>query len=445
MKKGMAYIIGEIKRLLRFIHNELWEVELHTMPRHRAFFVRVLRTGHLVIRGIKHDNIPLHASALTLGALISMVPILAITFALYKGLGAGQEEVETMVVDWMADMPEEFQSFVLEMFEQYAAVNFAAMGGIFLAVVIFVVIKMLTSIEESFNRVWYISDSRNLVRRISNYISVLVIVPILVVAAGAAIAIVDTFFSEQVESVAWIYRSLLRLGPLIAVWLAFTFLYMFVPNTRVRLGPGLISGLVGALMWLAWQKTYVAFQFGISKHNAIYGTFASVPIFLGWLYVSWIIVLLGAEVAFATQNSETYKLDRTSTDASAKSRLMIAIGVVQRAARALVGSGEVFDAQAYAKEMKVSVRLVNDIVRLFERAGLMAGLAEQPGCYVLLRSPDLLSVREVVETVLKDGAGPEELGLDHLDTTVQELWAKWDHAATVPFDAVKVRDLVRDD
>lgn len=441
MSAWMEQVKAMARRVIRFIHQELWEVELNALPPHRRFLVRILRTGHLVIRGIKHDNIPLHASALTLGTLISIVPILAITFALYKGLGAGQEDVQSMVVEWMADMPEEFQNFILDMLEQYAAVNFAAMGGIFLALVIFIVVKMLTSIEESFNRVWYISDSRNIVRRISNYISILVIVPILILAAGAAMAIVDAFFSEQMASVAWIYRSLLRLTPLFAAWIAFTFLYMFVPNTRVRIGPGLISGFVGALMWLGWQKIYIAFQFGISKHNAIYGTFASVPVFLGWLYVSWIILLLGAEVAFSVQNSETYRVQRTTSDASVSAKLMVALGIMQRAAAALSGNGAVFDAPLFARDRKVPIRLVNEMIRLFERANLIGALAERPGHFVLLRAPEELTVREVLETVLRDGASPEELGLDRMDEMVKKVWSEWNAGVEQRLDHMTVKAL----
>jgi membrane protein len=410
-----------IQRGLRFIHHELWEVEISKLPRSRRFAVQLLRTGHLVFRGIKEDNLPLHASALTLGTLISMVPIMAITFSMWKGLGAGDQDVEAMLTEWMEDMPMEFQDFVMQMLDQYAQVNVAAMGGIFLVVVLFIVIKMLGSIEDAFNRIWYISTSRNILRKVSNYISILVIVPILIVASSAATALVDAYLREQWESVAFVYRSLLRLGPVFGAWLAFSFLYMFVPNTRVKVAPGLISGLIGAMIWLSWQTIYINFQVGVSKYNAIYGTFASVPIFLGWLYVSWIIVLLGAEIAFALQNSTTYQLERAASGASAKSKLMLAIGIIKRAAQAQEPGASVFESDAYAQEKQVSIRLVNEMVRVLERAGLMGALADQPGCYALLKAPDRIQLKDIVDLVLLDGSTPEELGLDHLDVAVRHV------------------------
>ncbi len=442
MKKQIQWAIKQVRQVLRFIHHELWEVELNKLPFPRRFLVRLLRTGHLVIRGIKQDNIPQHAAALTLGTLISIVPILAISLSMYKGLGADEEAIEQTLMEQIEEMPAEFQEFIMQMFEQYAEVNVAALGGIFLFFVLVIVIKMLGSIEESFNRVWYISDSRNILRRVSNYISVLVIVPILVVVAGAGSTLVDTFMQERLESVAWIWRSLLKVGPLISVWLAFSFLYIFVPNTRVRLGPGLVSGFVGALLWLTWQTVYIEFQMGVSKYNAIYGTFASVPIFLAWLHISWVIVLLGAEVAFALQNSETYKLERTASDASTQSKLMIAMGIMQQAAQAITGDRHSFSSDDFARETRVSIRLVNDVVRLFERAGLLGALADQPSCYVLLKSPEQLTVKRVVDTVLQDGTGPLDLGLDHLDEAVQQVVRRFNTGLEQQMDSMTVMDLV---
>ncbi len=426
MKKWFHWAVAKIRQGLKFIHHELWEEELSLLPQPRRALIRLLRTGHLVVRGIKQDHIPQHASALTLGTLISIVPILAITFSMYKGLGAREEEIRGMLLEWMEDMPLEFQEFILQMLDQYAAVNVAAMGGIFLVIVLFIVIKMLGGIEKTFNSVWYIDSSRNWLRRVSNYISILVIVPILVVAASAASAVVTAYLQDQLETVAWVWRSVLRLGPLLAVWLAFSFLYIVVPNTQVKLGPGLISGLVGAVMWLLWQQFYIQFQVGVGKYNIIYGTFASVPIFLGWLYVSWIIVLLGAEVAYAVQNADTYRLERSGTSASLRTKLTIALSIVQRAAAALSGKGELFSATAFAREKQISVRLVNEMVRVLQRTGLLGGLHEFPDHYTLLKAPEQLRVKEVLDAVLADGSGQDGPGLEQVDAVVQQTIADLD-------------------
>jgi membrane protein len=410
-----------LQRATAFLRHDLWAIDPQQLPQPQRMLFRFLRTAHLALRGIRHDNLPLHAAALTLGTLVSIVPILAVTFSMFKGLGAGDEDVQRMVTDWMVDMPLEFQDFIYQMLDQYTQVNVAAMGGIFLAIVLYIVIKMLAGIEHAFNRIWYIEESRNLLRKISNYISVLVIVPILVVAASAAGALVQGFLAEELQSLAWIYRNLLRLTPLLAAWLAFSFLYLFVPNTRVQAGPGLLAGFIGSLLWLSWQRIYIELQLGVSNYNAIYGTFASVPIFLAWLYVSWMIILLGAELAYALQNAETYTLENSEREASVETRLLVALGLVQHASRSLETGDAPLDINAYARRQTVSIRLVNQVVRSLQRAGLLGALAEQPGCYTLLRAPEKLTVHDVVTVILRDGAAPDELGLEPGDPTLQRV------------------------
>ncbi len=437
----IAKVRNNVFRFLNFLRRDLWSVELSTLSGQRRFLVRMLRTCHLVIKGLKEDNIPIHASALTLSTLIAIVPILAITLSMFKGLGAGEEEIRQLFA-WMEDMPQEFQDFIDQMLLIYTETNFAALGGVFMVILLFMVIKMLSSIETTFNRVWYISTSRNIIRKISNYISLLVIVPILIVAAGAASAVVSGIFDERFEAVAAIYRRILQIGPFIATWMAFTFLYVFIPNTRVRAVPGLVSGLVGAVMWLGWQHIYMEFQIGISKYNAIYGTFASVPIFLVWLYVSWIIVLLGAELAFAIQNSTTYELERAASGASAKSKLMLTIGVLVHAAKSQESDSPLFNAYDYARNSEVSVRMVNDVVARLEDDGLMAQVADPPGCYALLKSPEMIRVRDVVERLLQDGTRPEELGLNHLDETVNRVVSSVDDGLNTAVEDLTVKDLL---
>src|SRR5690606_15208237 len=149
-------------------------------------------------------------------------------------------------------------------------------------------------------------------------------------------------------------------------------------------------------------------------------------IFLAWLYVSWISILLGAEVACAVQNSSTYKLERAASGAGTRSKLMLAIGVMRRAGEVLNSGGAACALSEYAREKQVSIRLVNEVVRLLGQAGLIAGLAERPGCYVLMKSPETIPLKEVVDVLMQDGSGPEDLGLDHLDASVQRIIADLD-------------------
>jgi membrane protein len=217
---------------------------------------------------------------------------------------------------------------------------------------------------------------------------------------------------------------------------------VFVPNTRVRALPALASSLVGALLFLGWQKIYISLQVGVARYNAIYGTFASVPIFLAWLYVSWVIVLLGAELSFAFQNSATYQLEGVSDSASPRARLVLALSILRDAAHSLRTGAPRFETSAYARAHRVPIRLINHLVRMCVRHGLLAETAERQGIYVLLRAPDSVCLREIVDLVLQEGAPPETLGLLHLDPAIDQVLTSVDNGLNQSLETLTLNHLL---
>ena len=296
------------QRLRQFLLHDVWDIELSTLSAGKSLPIRLVRVAQLIIKGFTEDDLAVHASALTFVTLMSLVPMLAVGFALLKGFGFGQEQIDTLL-QWKSSMPGQFQSFLDSVLNIVNTTNFAALGWVGLGFVIFTAVIMLASMEVSFNRIWGITKMRSPLRQAANYISMIVLVPLLIGAASAVEASLKGLVPILPESVSFVVHNLLRLTSFFMTWLAFWFLYMFLPNTRVRASPALISSLVGAILWLGWQKAYISLQMGVARYNAIYGTFASVPIFLAWLYMSWVIVLLGAELAFALQNAATYRME----------------------------------------------------------------------------------------------------------------------------------------
>jgi len=430
------------QRLTQFLFHDLWDIEVTSLSALRQLPVRILRVAHLVIRGFREDELPIHASALTFVALMSFVPLLAIIFSVLKGFGVGQDSI-AKVMEWRDAMPEQLQGFVDQMLEIANATNFAALGSIGVAFLLFTAIMVLGNIEISFNRVWRITKTRNMLRRTANYVFILVVVPLCIsIAMTISAAFQSSQFVAKLGTARLLVRSLARLSPLLITWFAFSLLYLFLPNTRVRLRPAFLSGLVGALLWLGWQKLYITLQIGVARYNAIYGTFASVPIFLAWLYVSWIILLLGAELAFACQNHATYHLEQKADAASLRSRVSMATAVVIRAAEGLAEDKDSLELSSFARERRVSIRLLNEIVGLFVGAGWLAEVAEQPGCYVLLKAPERIKAKDIVDVVVSTGASPEGLGLDHLGPSVESLVRKIDEGLDMAFQEQTVQDLL---
>jgi len=193
-----------------------------------------------------------------------------------------------------------------------------------------------------------------------------------------------------------------------------------MPNTKVRFWPGVTGGVVTALLLLAWVGLCAALQIGVAASGRIYGSFAAVPILLAWVFVSWEIVLFGAEVAFALQNCATYRMEGGAREANVQSRLLLALSIVTETARAMGGPGAGFEVAAFARQRRVPVRFLNEMVEQLVHAGILAEIGSQSGRYALLRNPAALRIQDVLDGVLRLGVPPEELGLRDLAPEIRD-------------------------
>jgi len=453
----------KLKRVWRFMVSDVWDIELSSLSALRSLGVRLLRVVHLVFKGFREDECPLHASSLTFNTLMAIVPILALSLGLARGMGgadlaknkirdaigklsAAVVVTETtavapaaVVTNAVADVtagrgealaPETVaqinQRVEAWLFENVENISFATLGGFGLVLLIWMVMSVLGRIESSFNRVWGITSVRPLWRKFTDYLSLLFVLPVLIVAASS-IPIVDfaaKFFDENTQQ---LIRSSLGSGfvKLMTVFvmtsLTFSFLIMFMPNTKVRLRPGLVGGLVSGVLFILWLRLCAALQVGVARSSAIYGSFAIVPIVLAWVYVSWEIILFGAEVAFAVQNCTTYKMEQGSSRANVLARIQLALSVITEAARAMISDAPAFEASRFAREKLVPVRFLNDIVEDLVKGGFLAQLSENKGGFVLLKAPENLSVRDVVEFCMTSGVKPEALGLKAIDPMIERV------------------------
>ncbi len=433
---------GLWRRIRHFFGHDAWTAELSSVSGLRRLTIRLLRVAQLVGRGFREDDLAVHAAALTFSTLVSLVPLLTLGFAMLKGFGGG-EEASARLAEAMASMPPQFQAFVASMIDIVMRANFRTLGWVGVAVLFVTAVQVLGSIEASFNRVWGVVESRAIWRKFTNYVSVTVVVPVLIMTAFAVSASLKSqVIAAHVSESAALYRVLLKATPLATVWFALVLLFIFMPNTHVHRRTAAFSALLTALLWLGWQKIYISMQVALSRYDAVYGTFASIPIFLLWLYVSWMIILLGTEIAFAMQHHVTYHLERVAAQASVTAKLTLALAMVLDAARALRGQRAPLAVGGYAQTHRAPVRLLNDLAGQLCRAGLFAERADQPGCFVLAREPASIRVKDVVDLILREGATPENLEGARLDAAVARAMDGLDAGIERGLAGLSVADLL---
>ena len=294
-----------IKRITNFILKDLWERELSGLSYLKKWAYNILKMGYMVAKGFITDKCQFRAFGLTYVTLLAIIPFLAIIFSMSKAFGAF-DAVRSLVLEKAAVT----QEIVTKIIDLASKTNLKTLGIVGLGFLIWTLIIVLGTIERSFNDIWGIKKSRNIFRKFTDYLGVILICPILALCTTG----VNAFLSNSslvnkilgMEFIGVLMHQLLRMAPYLSMWLVFTFIYMFMPNTKVKFSSALTAGIIGGTLWQLTQWVYIHLQIGVSRYSVIYGTFASIPVFLIWLHISWLIVLFGAEISFAHQNARTH-------------------------------------------------------------------------------------------------------------------------------------------
>lgn len=401
--------IGErVKAGMDFIKRALQPGHAPSGTETPGFLARAVRVIHLLLKGYLDDDLIIHAASLTFVTLTSLVPVLTVIFAFAKGFGMGAEKIaELKSAEWMLDMPAQFQQFVTQVIDMVDKINVSALGGVGAAFFIFTAILILANVEKSFNRVWDVKKNRSLARQIMSYTSVLVLVPTLFILAGTLRA--KLVIGERLlggEAASWL-ENISLFG---IVWLAIACLYTFVPNTRVRWQPALLGSLTTALVFAGWMKMFMVMQMGVGSRSLIYGAFAAIPVFMFWLYVTWVILLLGVEFTFALQNADTYYLESGADASSLRTRVLVALMMAREAGeRQAARNKGGFDQEVFSRTYHIPIRLVNSVLNALVKTGYLVKAEDPDGGYVMSCRLDRVPLHVFMGDFMRFGEDREDL------------------------------------
>jgi membrane protein len=291
-------------------------------------------------------------------------------------------------------------------------------AGIGVAVLLWTVIKVLGHVERSFNHIWGVKRNRSIGRRFTDYVSVMIVCPILLVVSGSATVVLTARAAALIRSIqgpAFLVEAvvaILSLTPFLVGWLLFGFLYLFIPNTKVSLRSALLAGMVAGTMFQLTQWGYFRFQIGVAKYSAIYGSLAALPLFLLWMQISWMIVLFGAELSFAHQNVATYEFEPDCENASNHLKRLIAVRLTQLLVRSFAEERGPMTASELSHATGAPIRLVNELLYELVEAKILSETTledERETAYQPARTLDRISVASVINAL--DEYGSEDLPL----------------------------------
>lgn len=385
----------------------IWVRDTPETPRPLRMAKGVARWGYLTFYGFFQDQCIIRAAALTFTTILSIVPFLAVAFSISKGFGVQNSNfMKTMILKMTTG-----NTIVAEKIIQYIdRTNVQTLGWIGIATLLFTVFSLVGTVEKAFNTIWNVQRGRTAWRKVSDFFPVIFICPIiLLVASSFNVSLQKQEMITRllsISAIGYMEALLLKLAPLLLIVVAFAFLYIFIPNTSVRLSSALLGGVLGGSLWQVAQWIYINWQIGAAKYNAIYGSFAQFPLLLMWIYISWVVVLLGCESSYAWQNVNSFVKQRFFGKASALERQKIAVLMMSFLARRFSRGEALPSVEEISDRLMAPAPLISDLFDVMHKAGLIVR-TDNPECEIYAPARELRDIRvvEVISVVNSDGGG----------------------------------------
>lgn len=424
--------MAPIRQLRNYLIGLLWpQEEPVPLPRYRLWLRTTSRIGYLTVRDVAKPEFRLHAMGLVYTTLLSMVPLLAFSFSILKGMGV-HYQVEPYLLKMLEPIGPKSIEITSRIMDFVANTNVGVLGTVGLGVLIYTVTSLLQKTERAFNTVWRVQRGRSMVRRMSGYLSVLLLGPVLlIIAVGATASLADNAIAQKLIAYLGLGPTLKLMGeavPYVAIIFAFTLVFMFIPNTKVRFGSALIGAIIAGLLWKALGWSFAAFVVGSTKYTAIYSGFAVLIFFMIWLYLNWLVLLIGASVAFYHQHSEYLSTPVHGNKLSNRAKEKLALFIMVLVARNYYHNEPAWNCETLAQTINVPREYIDDVCAILQQASILDSTNDEAASFLPARPLDTLDIKTLLQAVRASG---EETGLAYTrirhDPSVDQWLQELDH------------------
>jgi len=378
MENPVSWSVKSLKRL----NDLIWHTPLSEISKGKTFLFKQLRIIVLAGRGFSNDKVQLRASALTFYSLLSLIPVLAIAFAIAKGFGL-DENLKQILTENLQTYQQILDPLLLKVQGALDATKGGYMAGVGVIILFWSVMSLLDHIESSFNHIWQIKSSRPWYRKFTDYLTIMLIAPVFIILSSSINVFIGTELNNYMTTAPIlkffkpIIVLLIKFAPYFLSWITMTILFIIMPNAKVKFVPALISGIIAGTFLQVVLWLYIDLQFGILKLSAIYGSFALVPLLILFIQSSWIIVLLGAELSFANQNVSRYEVESEALNISNFQKRALIIMIMNIIIRNFSTGEKPISAEDISSTLKIPVRLSRDILEDLSSSNLVSVIHEK--------------------------------------------------------------------
>ncbi|MEZ0575747.1 YhjD/YihY/BrkB family envelope integrity protein [Halodesulfovibrio aestuarii] len=397
---GSSLGTRHISSLIQFVTRGMWRVDVKELPLVQRRAVLFCRRLSVVFSGFFLDNCMLRATALAYTTILSIVPFLAVVFSISKGLGVQNSETLRFILLNASAGNEKAVDFLLQYVNN---TDVTTLGVIGVATLLFTVISLMGNIEAAFNTIWNVKYGRTMWRKFTDFFSIVLVAPVLLgVAVSLSVTMQhDSIFQDllSIDAINYVYFQILKLVPTVMIWFLLFFAYAFIPNLKVQAKSALAGALVGVILWKSVESVYISYLVGVNNYNVIYGSFAQLPLFLVWIYISWLIVLFGVEICYAIQYGSTEEDKMLSGKTSCYEKAILATAVMTALAKTYGKNEGAVSVNSLSENLQVSQLLVEDVLCVLEEKGFVAKIEADEAMYILARPAASTNISDVITAV----------------------------------------------
>ncbi len=390
-----------IKSIIDFIKHGVWETDEEAVKGKKwGWLLRPFKIIIFTAKGMGRHNIAINAAALSFYTITALIPIAAMVFGIMKGFGLYDSLLEYIhgLAPNDGGAIDQFIEISINKLNQTRGGVVASAGFVFL---LWSVIMVFSNVEKVFNNIWEIKKQRPFSRKFTDYVAVIFVAPILWIISNSMIVYIRSRVTDFTG--AWVGDVVFWLISVVSIWLMFTFIYLVLPNTKVKLKGAFIAGVLAGTAFQIFQLAYVWLQGYMTSYNAIYGTLAAIPLFFIWLQTSWYILLFGAELSFAYQNIEKFEMERQAENMSYNEKRKVMLAAMMTVIRHFVEKNEPTDSETISNELNMPLRIVRDVMFDLENVGMVVAVKKEHedkiNRYIPARDINKITAADIIQSV----------------------------------------------
>lgn len=439
----------DIQTLKNLFYNYVWKSPLDQRSLMQQRLITGLRIGHLIIRDLLEGMITLRAMGLVYTTILALVPLLAVSFSVLKGFGV-HNQIEPLLLNLLQPLGDKGIEISQRIIGFVDNIKAGVLGSLGLLLLMYTVVSLLQKIEKSFNFTWRVKQHRPLAQRFSEYLSIILIGPVLLFSAlGMTASVLNMRLIQEameIEAIGVMISLIAHLIPYMLVIAAFAFVYILIPNIRVNFKSALVGAVVAGVLWETTSWIFAAFIVNSAKYTAIYSAFASMIIFFIWLYMNWLILLIGCSIASYHQQPALRTLRPRVVRLSNRMRETMSLTIMVLVARHYHEHKAPWHIEALADYMNVDIDVCELLVNQLVESHLLVATTETPTGYLPAYDPATLSLNEIVLAIRELGES-DYLGFDHLkqEPVVDELFTDMESALSRSLNNRSLADLIASD